>query len=126
MSHYDRRDKQHGGATGVPTFYRIVRTDPPSLHDFLSAQQLGKRSPGNDPELQRLQDGLSVYATLAQARRKARASPALGSYVATLDIPDDAHVIYERTLTSSGHHTLWGDAALLCRIRGEGATHCVN
>jgi hypothetical protein len=54
-----------------------------------------------------------VYATEAQARRKARVSPALGRYVAILEIPGDSTLEIERTTTSSGHHTIWGDAALL-------------
>src|SRR6266849_4946245 len=93
------------------TFYRIVQTDPPTLADFTSHEARGRLPPDREPETLRLHAGLSVYATLAQARRKTRASPALGDYVAELQIPDDAPITWERTLTSSGHHTLWGPPA---------------
>jgi hypothetical protein len=57
-----------------------------------------------------LWEGLSVYRTLAQSRRKARGVPFLGQHVAILDVPDDGPIRYERTTRSSGHFTLWGDA----------------
>jgi hypothetical protein len=101
----------------MATFYRIVRANPATLADFLSAEALGKPPPDLAPETLRLHSGLSVYATIAQARRKGRASPILGSYVAQLDIPEDGPITWERTRPSSGHHTLWGDSAyLLARV----------
>jgi hypothetical protein len=91
------------------TFFRIVTTDPPSVADFLSDKARGKTQP-TDPARRDLYEGLSVYATLAQARRKARDLPVLGDYVAELRIADDALIRVERTLRSSrGHHTVWGD-----------------
>ena len=104
------------GAGGVArTFYRIVRTDPPTLGEFMSAQARGKPPPDDEPETLRLHDGLSAYATIAQARRKARASPVLGRYIARLEIPEGGPIRWERTLTSSGHHTIWGVPADLLR-----------
>ncbi len=95
------------------TFYRIVKANPPTVADFLSDRAVGRPRPLN-PELLRLHDGLSVYATLAQARRKAKAFPVLGGYIAVLRVDDDGPITCERTLqSSSGHHTLWGDAEAL-------------
>jgi len=88
------------------TFYRIVLTDPPTLADFLSAGARGKAPLEDDPERARLHQGISVYATAAQARRKSRASPVLGRYVAALEIPDGGPIHWERTTPSQGHHTL--------------------
>jgi hypothetical protein len=88
-------------------FHRIVRTDPPTLDDFVSNQAKGKPPP-DDPALRAVWDGISVYSTLAQARRKRRASPALGAYIAMLRVPEGGAVRYERTL-GEGHHTLRGD-----------------
>ena len=93
------------------TFYRIVKSDPPTLADFVSAQARGRAVPTRLPEeLRRLWDGLSVYATLAQAQRKARQSPMIGAYVAELRLPDDVTIRVERTTREAGHHTVWGPA----------------
>jgi hypothetical protein len=93
--------------------YRVVTGDPPPLDDFLSAQALGEPPPLN-PDQARLHDGISVYATERQARRKAQAYPWIGDYLAVLELSDDAPVRVERTLPRSrGHHTLWGDPEYL-------------
>jgi hypothetical protein len=94
------------------TFYRIVKSDPPTEAEFLSDRARGRPLPA-DPALRRLHDGLSVYASLVQARRKAKAFPLLGGLIAVVRLPDGSPVAYERTLQSSGHHTLWGEAATL-------------
>jgi hypothetical protein len=96
----------------VPSFYRIVLTDPPTLYDFQSNKERGRALP-TDLDERRLWEGLSVYATESQARRKARGMPALGGFIAAVDLPERGPIRYERTLRSSGHHTVWGDAALL-------------
>ncbi len=96
------------------TVYRIVRANPPALVDFLSDAERGRASFKDTPEVQRLRTGRSVYATEAQARRRARGSPFLGQYIAAVELGDDDPVRLERTLQrSAGHHTLWGEAALL-------------
>jgi hypothetical protein len=67
------------------------------------------------PESRRLAGGISVNATLTQARKRARTVRSLRQYtcVAELSVPDDAAVEFARTLSSPGHHTLWGDADIL-------------
>ncbi len=95
------------------TFFRIVLTDPPTLRDFLSYEELGIRVGGDDPEAARLRQGISVNATEAQARRRARGMPRLGRYIAELTIPADSPIRFERTTKSAGHYTLWGDPATL-------------
>jgi hypothetical protein len=94
------------------TFYRIVRSNPPALRDFSSNAALGK-SPTGQTDTSPLADGISVTATLAQARRRARRYPEIGAFVAVLEIADDADVRAERTLSSAGHHTLWASPELL-------------
>ncbi len=93
--------------------YRIVRSDPPTLDDFLSDESAGKASTAATPELRRLASGRSVYNTEAQARRKARAYPVLGRYIAAVELPEHPAIRMERTLASAGHHTLWADPELL-------------
>ena len=94
----------------MATFHRIVRSNPPTIVDFLSDRERGKPPPP-DPALRYLWDGISVYRTEAQARNKARRFPALGMFLARLEIPEGELVEIERTLSSRGHHTLWGEPA---------------
>ena len=96
---------------GFRLFYRVARSNPTMTDDFLSNAVRGRPLPP-DPEDARLWDGLSVYSTAAQARRQGRRSPALGSFIAVLRVPLDGSVRIERT-RGEGHHTIWGDAALL-------------
>jgi hypothetical protein len=94
------------------TFYRIVRASERRGEDFLSDAARGEPPP-LDPAQVRLHEGISVFNTERQARNKAEAYPALGEYIAAIDLPDDAPVRYERTLRTRGHYTLWGDPIYL-------------
>ena len=67
----------------------------------------------DDPMLLAVFDGISVFSTLSQARRKRRRSPVLGQYVAVLRVPTDGSIRFERTFREEGHHTIWADEALL-------------
>jgi len=65
-----------------------------------------------------------VFATEAQAHRQARGLPMLGGFVAELRIPtltpegQPQNLVYERTLRTPGHHTLWASPALLLACVG--------
>lgn len=91
------------------TFYRIVKADPPTVADFLSARALGLPLRPNESE--DIWAGLSVWATEAQARRQQRRFPRLGDFAAALVI-DDEQVRVARTY-GPGHHTIWGDPEAL-------------
>lgn len=96
------------------TYYRIVKARVPTLDDLTSLAARGVPRPLGGGLRAELHDGISVYATLDQARSKARAFPSLGRFVARLEIPDDAPVTVRRTLPGSrGHHTIWGEPAVL-------------
>ena len=101
------------------TFYRIVKTDPPTIADCTPQAQLGRRLVDASPEKRHLSRGLSVFATEAQAHRQSRAYPVLGGFIAELHIPAGVDAMYSRTLSTPGHHTLWAAPALLlsCAIR---------
>ncbi len=102
----------------MPTrrFYRIVKSDPATVEDFFSYKALGIPAP-RDPQRLALWDGISVYATEAQARGPARRIPALGGYIAEVELPDDPGLRVERTGPGRGHHTVWGEpSALLDRV----------
>jgi hypothetical protein len=94
-------------------FFRLIGSAEATRHDMLSKEALGEPLRDDTPENRRLWQGISVYATEAQARRKGRASPRLGGYIARIELPDDSPVIFERTTTSSGHYTLWGDPEVI-------------
>jgi len=90
--------------------------------DFLSQQALGRPLRRANPETVRTYTGVSVFATAAQARTMAARFPALGGYIAEIEIPDDVAIHSERTFPDSeGHHTLWGvpDMMLRCVTRVE-------
>lgn len=58
------------------TFYRIVKSDPPTLQDFMSLQELGQRPRNpNDPEVLRRWDKVSVWGEEQRARQWARLHP---------------------------------------------------
>jgi hypothetical protein len=97
--------------------YRIVKSNPPTLLDFTSKLALGLVDADADPETKRLESGLSMYRTASQARKKARAFPFLGRYIAAVRVEASAGLRFERTTDSRGHHTVWGSPeAILGRV----------
>jgi hypothetical protein len=96
------------------TLHRIIRDQTPELLDFTSLTDQGIAPRSDNPEVVRLNQGISCWSTEAQARRTVRKYPNLGSYIAVLQIPDDATARVERTL-GPGHHTVWGDPEELMR-----------
>jgi hypothetical protein len=97
------------------TFFRLGSRAEFTRDDFLSYVALGIPLMDDSPETRRLAEGISVNATLAQARNRARAVPSLRNlrFVAELLIPDDAPIKIERTGRARGHYTLWGDPDVL-------------
>lgn len=80
-----------------PVLYRIVASDSPTWEDFLSDRARGARPP-HAPDMRRVWDGLSAFATLTQARNKARQYPWLGRFVSRLVLPEAGSAIrWERT-----------------------------
>ena len=61
--------------------------------------------------MRRLAQGVSVMATLAQARKRARQVPSLRGkrFIAEVRIPDGSAITFARTTKTPGHYTLWGD-----------------
>src|SRR5437764_1395720 len=93
-------------------FYRIVPTDSPTLTDFLSHAARGLPPPSQSPEVVRLWSGISVFDSLDLSRGNAAIFPRLGRFIATLVIPLDSAILYEKT-RGAGHYTLWGEPATL-------------
>jgi hypothetical protein len=99
----------------MASFYRIVRTNPPDETDFVSDKARGLPPRNDEPLTLHVWDGISVYRTLAQAERKARDYPFLGTFIAELNIDIDVPRIRIEKTFGRGHHTLWGPTAILLR-----------
>ena len=93
--------------------YRVVQRDPPTADDFTAPEQAGAPPPWRQAVDPRLLSGVSVTATESQAKRLARRFPALGAYVAEIELPPTARI--ERTLKRRGHFTVWADPEDLVR-----------
>lgn len=89
-----------------PIFFRIVKTAPPTVTDFLSNRALGRPRRRNESE--EVWTGLSHYDTAERARNTARRFPALGAFIAALHVPPDGPFRVARTF-GPGHYTVWGD-----------------
>ena len=64
-----------------------------------------------DPEAYRISFGVSVSDDAAKLRAKMSVFPELGTYLATILLPDDGPVRWEKTSKRRDHYTLWGYAA---------------
>jgi hypothetical protein len=98
----------------VARFYRIVQADPPTADDFMSDVARGRPPRSAEPDVVRLASGLSVFATLPQARAKAHQYSFLGTHIAAIELHEGGSIRWQRTLPRSrGHHTVWGAPAEL-------------
>jgi hypothetical protein len=98
----------------MPTFYRIVKTNPPTVEDFISDRDRGRPPPRN-PAMMDLWFGLSMFDSEAAARQTAIRYPLIGEFIAAVEIQETDPIRVERTTQRSGHFTAWGEAALLLR-----------
>jgi hypothetical protein len=93
--------------------YRIVKTDPPTLQDFLSHRALGIPLRHPTSRALRLWDGVSVHRTREQAAALTAVSPRLGQYIAELRVTDGVGVRYELDNGKNGHCTVWAEPDVL-------------
>ena len=87
--------------------FRGVHSDPPTLRDFESPWERGRRPPKFSPRAYHVYAGVSVFATLEQLRAKAKAYP-LGDFAAEMEIED--HVSYDGP-SPDGHIRLNGQSS---------------
>lgn len=73
--------------------------------------ELGLALHATDPDAKRMRTGLSVFLTLADARRKAKGLPWKGNCrIAEIELGDDLEFTLEQTgRRSVRHYTLWCD-----------------
>jgi hypothetical protein len=97
--------------------FRVVGSNPPTLDDFMSSAARGRPLPATSGEVMRLSTGVSMWATIAQARRNARRFSRLGRFIAAVEIEESATMVVERIL-GRGHYTVWAEpSALLASVR---------
>jgi hypothetical protein len=90
----------------MPTVYRSIAGDIPTLRDFTSRKGLGYRQ--RLPfETEEKWSGISVFNNEAQCRKNAVKNSFL-TPIAELAIEEDGPVTYSKT-GSNGHRTVWGD-----------------
>ena len=88
-------------------YFRIVGYDPPREEDFLSNRARGLAPRGIELRVPRLHDGISLWDSLAGARRRAQEFPLLGEWIAEIEIEDRGPCRVEPTL-ARGHFTGFG------------------
>lgn len=93
----------------MPTFYRIVKTAPPTVRDFTSNRALGKPPRGPERDDPTIWSGLSMYGDEGTARAQARRIPRLGAFLARLDVPHDGPIRCRQTGSNPAHYTVWGE-----------------
>ena|SRR5579884_2345190 len=98
------------------TFYRIVKSSPPTDDDFVPKVVVAQAVLAKRPDLARLMTGISVFDDVELARKKAVQFPVLGDLLAEVTIPDDSPIRFERTTSSRGHYTMWGDQTQLRQL----------
>jgi len=101
------------GTGATRTFFRVTRSNPPTLSDFLSNTGKRRRPPRRDAETLRLWDGISVFDSEDSARQQVQRIPAIGGFIAAIHVPTAGPVHYEQTGNDRHHHTIWADAVYL-------------
>jgi hypothetical protein len=98
----------------LPTFYRVVRRDPPHMQDFTSNRDKGLPPRGPEVDDRSLWEGISVYDSRDRAERQALRY-SLGDYIAVLHVDDSERggVTFKKTLADLHHFTVWGEPAVL-------------
>lgn len=109
------------GATPL-TVYRIVRSynvEDPVFVDSLRSHFEMKAEPRYiEKRAASIHMGLSVFMTREQAAATARKWPAIGTFVAHLELTA-GHGFNFADTAGPGHLTLWADPVKLARVAGE-------
>jgi hypothetical protein len=93
----------------MPTFYRVVKSDPPTEEDFRSHKARGIPLRRDTPELRRSWEGVSVYDAEEKAREAIARFPRIGQFIAEVRIAEGGPVTFEQTTDDPHHYDLWGE-----------------
>lgn len=121
----DRAELHRREVIRATEVYRFVHVpdagDPRLIGDFLSDRSRGKKPLGRAERIPELLDGMSVFRSLATARRRwediearvRRKNPdgtiKIGEYVARLVLEPDGDFLVEDLGDADGHMTIWGN-----------------
>lgn len=88
------------------TMFRILESESPRLEDFLSDEHVGRLRTLDETQNIAIYRGISVRATLTQARNLAKLlrKPIIAEVLLVAEEGD----CIARTLHTRGHHTVWG------------------
>jgi hypothetical protein len=121
-------------AAGIEVFRFVHVSDPADSQlraDFLSDRAKGKTPLGRSARIPELLDGMSVFRSLENARRrwdqiatKVRAKDPsreilIGEFVARLRLKPGLDLMYEDLADDDGHMTLWGQPDVLLEATDE-------
>lgn len=105
------------------TPFRVVSSNPPTVSDFESNHAKGRQPRGIERQDAAVHRGISVFLNREDAIAAAQAFPALGGYLAELEILDsDADIILvpSSVVRGSSHRTLLGEPQPSC----SGSSRC--
>jgi hypothetical protein len=89
--------------------YRIVKSNPPTVGDFLSYKALGRPLLRDTPSHRRSWEGISVTSTLEAARALAARAPGLGQFIAVLELDENGPIQFAQTGRAPEHYDVWGE-----------------
>ena len=92
------------------TFYRIVKTTPPTLDDFTSNAAKNRIPRGREVTDSAVHHGLSMYSRQDDAIHMAQRFPKLGDFIAEVAIPiadPDIRIRRHAINPNDSHHTVW-------------------
>ena len=100
-------------------FYRILRSERPTLDDFKSARELGK--PPVRRYLREWAESISVHDDLDHSKAHARDNRLrLGRSVVRLIVPEDGTVEFAQTTRDPHHFSIYASAeVILSFVAGE-------
>jgi hypothetical protein len=90
----------------MPTFYRIVKTNPPTEAAFLSHEARGLPLRGDTAAMRRSWERVSMYDTLERTQAIARRFPAIGAFIPELSVELGGSVAFERSGDDPWHFDL--------------------
>ena len=95
--------------------YRIIKGPIPTLDDFKTHKELG--IPLRNKALEReWGSAISVYDDFDFMVEMSRQFPRLGSYIATIVVPEDGTVEFARTMAVEHHFSIYASASTVLEL----------
>ena len=96
-------------------FYRVIKGPEPTVEDFIPLKEQGR--PLKNPKWKREWEyGVSVYDDFDYTVARTRKFPKMGSYIATLVVPDDGSIEFAKTMDDEHHYTIYALAERVLQL----------